>query len=553
MATRFAIEAIFKGIDKFSAPVARMTTRLDRFTRGVRKGMRGIQKATMRVARGMRRASLTIGSLAFLGGYALKGLLRPAIDFEHALAGINAKTLGAIKSEGRLNEVRAKALALGRNTVYTATQVANAMKGMAQAGLNADEMIGGIEPILHAAAAEGSDIESVSNVIISSMKAFDKQFDLETTTRVADVFAYTASKVKTNIMGLAEGLSKVAPVAHQFGLSMETMTAAVGVLQDIGIEASMSGTQLKTMLSKLVTLSPKAAKSFKDMGIDIIDKQTGDLKKLPELLDAVFKGLANVHGNAKRVGKITEAVGLRGSTALNALITKWAKEGRGGLPFLLAEIEQNADGAAKKMYELQQNTLQGDLTKLSSAWESFRIGITEGSLPIMRDTVQALTAWLNDPKNMMAMAEKWESAVLGLKGFWSANGQDIKDIASMTLSAVTMLWEVVKMIKTVGGLVDDYLIPDFLKPSNMFGTQGISAEQERDNRYFEAYGRLPASTPAEGAPLAEGMLNGVIRIETAPGTTATVEQPKGAPIKLEPSGNDVGSGYFIPGVGFARP
>ena len=134
MATRFTIDATFRALDKFSGPVARMTTRMDRFTRRVRKGMFGMGKMTKRVARNMRSMSLTLGSLAVLGGYALKGLIGPAARFEQAMAGVNAVMLGAYKQH--MPALAEKAKYLGRTTIFTASQVGEAMEIMARAGLS---------------------------------------------------------------------------------------------------------------------------------------------------------------------------------------------------------------------------------------------------------------------------------------------------------------------------------------------------------------------------------------------------------------------------------
>ena len=137
-ATRYSIEAIFRGIDKFSAPVARMTTTMDRFTRRVRKGMMGIGKMTRRMVRGFRNAALTIGSLAVMGGFALKGLFGPAMRFQDAIKGLNAVTRGAFAEEGKLLRLRERALSLGDRTIFTTVQVANAMQELARGGLSAE-------------------------------------------------------------------------------------------------------------------------------------------------------------------------------------------------------------------------------------------------------------------------------------------------------------------------------------------------------------------------------------------------------------------------------
>ena len=64
MAGRFTIEAVFKGIDKFTKPVTRMQNRVQKFTRSATAGMRRIQIATRRAAE----------SFKLFGGIAARGL-----------------------------------------------------------------------------------------------------------------------------------------------------------------------------------------------------------------------------------------------------------------------------------------------------------------------------------------------------------------------------------------------------------------------------------------------------------------------------------------------
>lgn len=69
MARRFSVEAVFRGIDRVSAPVSRIQQRLGRFTRSLEGGLRGVNRLTRSVWGGMRRgfavAAVAAGALAF--------------------------------------------------------------------------------------------------------------------------------------------------------------------------------------------------------------------------------------------------------------------------------------------------------------------------------------------------------------------------------------------------------------------------------------------------------------------------------------------------------
>lgn len=555
MGEKFSIAAIFKAIDKFSGPVARMTTRMDRFTRRVRKGMGGLGKMTKRVARGMRSLALTTGSLAVLGGYALKGLLGPAAAFEHAMGGVNAVTLGAYKEH--MPAMAKEAKRLGAITTFTASRVAEAMEILARAGLEPAEILSAIEPILRSAEAGAAGIEETAQVIVASMKGMDKPF--AETREAADIFAKVAASAKTTINELGEGLSKVAPVAQQFGLDFGDMVATVATLQDVGIEASMSGTQLKTMLTKLAMLTPMAARRFKQLGIEISDGN-GNMKQMPELIAAIAEGLSRAGGNMEKVKAIAIAVGLRGSTAAQQLAASWEK-GEKGIQGLLDKI-RGADGAAQLMSELRLDTLHGDLVKLKSAWEGFRIDIGTGQLPQLRTFVQSLTELLTNPANIEKFAGYMNSAVTAVRGFWNNNKELIKAFATFMGNMAKMAFGVVKVVWTILGpvrslityffTVINFLVDKLFRVLGWVGESWVGRKLGDMFDWFDAAGggdSPGANTSVLGLPPGgmsggDGNFSGELLIRNETGQPIGVESVSGnMSIAIAPSGGGSSGGW----------
>lgn len=441
MATRFHIDAVFKALDKFSAPVVRMTTAMQRFTRRVRKGMGGIAKMTKRMARGFRNSALTLGSLAVMGGFAFKGLVGPAMRFEHAMDGVNAVTLGAYTEH--MPKLRKEALRLGKNTTFTATQVANAMEILAKSGLGANKTLALIEPTLLGAEAAASDISTMADIMVSTIEQMGQLDPLRDGERVINSYAVAATSANTTLEELGEGMKKVIPIGEGLGFTFEDLLATTTLLQHMGIEASMSASQQRTFFTRLTNLTPKAASSFRAMGIEILDANK-NMKPIPELLAAVAKGFANVKGNAPQIKKMAQAVGLRGGIAGNILIRNMDK-----LEEILLNISKNAGGAAEKMADMRLDNLYGDVIRLKSAWEFFRIGMASTELEPLRELVQDMTEWLGKPENINAAAEKWAGVVRGMKTFWDENKSNIADLAESSWKTVTVLAGIIASISSI--------------------------------------------------------------------------------------------------------
>ena len=492
MATRFHIDAIFKAIDKFSGPVARMTTRMDRLTRRMRKGMRGIGKMTKRMARGFRNSALTLGSLAVMGGFALKGLIGPATRFQHAMDGVNAVTMGAYTEH--MPKLRKEALKLGRETTFTATQVANAMEILAKSGVDANETLALIGPTLLGAEAAGSDISTMADIMVSTIEQMADLDPLRDGEKVINAYAVAATSANTTLEELGDGMKKVIPVGEGLGFAFEDLLATTTLLQHMGIEASMSAAQQRTFFTRLTNLTPKAAKSFRGMGIEILDANK-NMKPIPELLAAIAGGFAKVNGNAPQIKKMAEAVGLRGGIAGNILIRNMSK-----LEEILLKIQTRSEGAAEKMAGMRLDNLFGDLVRLKSAWEGFRVGMTDASLPELRELVQSMTRWLGKEENIAMAAEKWTSAVTSLKEFWDSNKSDIIELAATTLKTAGVLMDIVVMMgKVMGGAWD--WAEEYNKTLIARGVNSAFSEEWR-----EYYRRLDAG-------LEEPVPEGLTRIE----------------------------------------
>lgn len=90
MAGRFSVEAVFKAVDRVTAPVSRMQNRIGKFTRGVSRGLRAANRQVDKLVNGMRRGLGRVlkfgGALAAVGGAAVITALNRTADGADALA-----------------------------------------------------------------------------------------------------------------------------------------------------------------------------------------------------------------------------------------------------------------------------------------------------------------------------------------------------------------------------------------------------------------------------------------------------------------------------------
>lgn len=90
MAGRFSVEAVFKAVDRVTAPVSRMQTRVGKFTRGMARGLRTVNRVLGKTTKLLKRgasAALKFGGFAVAAGItAVAVAMNKAADAADALA-----------------------------------------------------------------------------------------------------------------------------------------------------------------------------------------------------------------------------------------------------------------------------------------------------------------------------------------------------------------------------------------------------------------------------------------------------------------------------------
>ena len=321
----------------------------------------GIRAMTMAlISSGVGAIVVAIGAL--VAGFI--SVTRKSMEFATAMSDLKA-VLGTGGTQDVMNALSADAKRLGATTAFTATQVAQLQTEFAKLGFTADEILNVTEATLSLAAAAGVDLPEAATVAGSTLRAFG--LDSSETQRVVDVMAKSFSTSSLDMEKFRESMKLVAPIAKTVQVPIEDASAALAVLANNGVHGSMAGTQLKRIMSDL------AQKTGKDFNTS---------------LEMMSTKLAAATSDAEKLAIAKEYVGDR---AKGALIT--LAENTDQLEDLTKQYE-DAKGAADAMAETKLDNLQGDMTKLGSAWEGLMLQIEDGDgifSMIARGGIQLLT------------------------------------------------------------------------------------------------------------------------------------------------------------------
>ena len=303
--------------------------------------------------------STGVGAL-IVGVGALVGVFAKAAQ-KGAEFGKGISTLRAVtgKTAEELASVTEQAKQLGATMAFTAKQVLDLQTELAKLGFTIDDIKNSTPAILDLAASLEVDLASAAAFAGATVKGFG--LSTEETQRVVDVMALSTSRSALDFEKLRESMKLVAPVSSAAGVSIEKTTALLGALADRGLSGSIAGTGL--------------SKTFIELS-----------KKGMTLEEAMDK----VNNSSNGLNTAIELVGVVGAKSLLNL----ASTGKEQLNDLESQFI-NAAGSAKAMAEIRLDNLEGDMTKLGSAWEGFLLGIEDGQGPIndlQRTLVQGLTS-----------------------------------------------------------------------------------------------------------------------------------------------------------------
>ncbi len=341
---------------------------MDRYNRAIGRA----EESTRRFGERATRAGASLAAMAapILGIAALS--LRTFASFEQSMAKVEAITQATAEE---MAELTAIAQEMGRTTVFTAQESAQALSFMAMAGLSVTEQMGALPQVLQLAAAGALDLGSAADIVTNIMAGFGLEVD--ELGRANDVLVTGFTSANTDLVQLAQAFKFAGPVAKAAGITFEETAASLALMGNAGIQASMAGTGLRGAITRLLNPSNEAASVIENLGIQVLDA-SGKMLPLVDIIEQLeTSGLTAA--NAMQI------FGQRAGPAMLALVS----QGSAALRELVVEMEASG-GTAQRIAEVQLDTFQGSLTLLKSAAEGAQIAIGEALAPAMRSLAEAL-------------------------------------------------------------------------------------------------------------------------------------------------------------------
>jgi TP901 family phage tail tape measure protein len=432
VAKAYAIETVFKLIDQVSAPTSKVGKALDSLgikSKTVSNALkRDFDKAAARVDRLGKSLKRAAGYIAAAGAAAIGAGIAIAtkqfIEFDAAVVEAGALFKDMVPSsetfQKSLKDIGTEARRVASITEYNAVDTAGAMQKMAMAGMTSAQSMALLEGTTNLATAAGTDLTTAVDIATDALGAFGMSATKENLGRISDVMAKTASSFNTGLTAMFETIKYAGPAFTGAGQSVDTLSAAIGVLANAGIKGSDAGTALNAIFTQLKTSAKQA--ELKELGISISDAE-GNFLNLFDILSQFENKLAGM-GDVQRGTILSSIFGVRGEKAVNLLLQTGTAQ--------LKEYEvmlQDSARAAQQMADVMRGSIKNKIEVLKSALTEMGFKFVEA---FQGKGVEAIT-------RLTEAVGKFD--VAPLVGIAAAAADGIGKFAGILMGAVKIAWQ----------------------------------------------------------------------------------------------------------------
>ena len=252
--------------------------------------------------------------------------------------------------EQRFESMARNVRQVGIETKFTATEVGGAVRYLAMAGQNLQSINASIRPITNLALIGDNPLDEVADLVTNIMAGYD--ISPESMPVVADIISSTISRSNVNVVETAEAFKMAAGYLRMAGIDFTESSAAIGLLGNMGVKATMAGTALRAMATRLA-YQPKDARDILDrLGVEFthkVDVYGRTLEKIRPLAD-IFEEL-NAKGAS--LGDMHKIFGRIGGNAGMMLLQNYGQLRE------LTTYNRTSHGIAAQLAYVKQETTKG--------------------------------------------------------------------------------------------------------------------------------------------------------------------------------------------------
>lgn len=411
--------------------MADITIKVGADTSEYEKGIGNLSHLTSSIMKGQIGANLITKGLE-KGFGAMKDGFMSVIgageSFESMMSQVQALSGASVSDMEILTE---KAKEFGATTMFSATQSAEALKYMALAGWDTQQSIDALGGVLNLAAAGGMDLGRASDMITDYISAFG--LEAGNAIDMANKMSYAQANSNTSAEQLGEAYSNCATNLAAAGQTMESTTALLMAMADVGNKGHTAGTGLSAIMAQLTQKMENGKVAINGTNIALAD-EAGNWRDLIDILADVEQATAGL-GEAARSQALGEVFNRKSLSAINNIFASGIDK--------VEEYKKALDGVdegySSDQAETMMDNLAGSIRILESAMEGLKLTAYDSVDGVAKTFVQGMTDVVNSINDVMKngfSSEGMETIIESLFTVFDNVADQIKPIIDNAFSAI---------------------------------------------------------------------------------------------------------------------
>ena len=386
------------------------------------KGLRSAQKQVKTFGEGLTGLGTKMTMIGAAVAAPFVYVTKQFADFDDQMRLVQGVTGATDTAMGKLTDTAKR---LGRETSYTAAQVAQGMVSLGRMGFTVDEINNSIGNFMTLDRATGmNDLGQSAEIAAAAMRSFG--MSAQDTGRIADVLTATANGSAQTLTDVGEALKMAATNANMSNHTIEDTSAMLGVLANLGIKGRLAGPALAKSFDRLAP--GDGAQILQGNGIKTLDAQK-NLRPMRDILIDIAKVTKGM-GTGEKIAFFKDVFDIHGVKGGGLLAGQTEQ-----LDKFLAALE-NSEGVAAKIAAKMDSGIGGAFRIFWSAVEGVgnEIGEIIGNYlkPYMETVSKVLNRvaeWVKEHKDLIVTIVKVTAGVLAVGAALIALGAAVKVIA----------------------------------------------------------------------------------------------------------------------------
>lgn len=420
-----------------------------------RKLDRATEEASARTRKGLTSVRNTGLAVGIAGGLAMRKMLDvsdTAGQFSQRLVAANTKFVNS--SANDLDSLEKKAFAVAKRTKFAPLEIAEGFEAMSTLGVDAADAIELIDQSANLAVSSQINLADASKAILGTVKAFG--LSATDAKDVADKLTIATQNSALQGADFEIAYSKASGTMQQFGQNMDDTLVILGLLRDLNIDASSSGTALRESIRRLGS-DQRVQNKVAKLGVKLVDDTTGKMRPLNSIMLDLIDSTRDMTVTEK--GRISNLVfGARGLLSAGAIEKarfttiqdgrKITLAGRDAIVARMMALQDatKGEGAAARTVRELNDTFKGQKDILGGVVKALETRLGQALNTVLKPIVEDL----ND--GIGSLIEKFESLPKSTREFL-AKGALVAATAFTVGGALLVLLGTVGLLTTgMGGL-----------------------------------------------------------------------------------------------------